>query len=90
MLTKLKKLLKSRIEIKFVYPEEKKKKVCKKRYSYKSNELPKHIRWTEDMLLYFSRPISKKDARKLSQKEKAMRYRAQQVVSQRKCRTNKK
>lgn len=91
LLKKLSRLLKSRIELKFIYPQ-KGKKVKKKRkhYVYKCEELPKKIKWSEEMLMYFNRKMTKGQAARLPLKERALRYRAQQVISARKNKLRKK
>ena len=95
LLNKIKRLLKSRIKINLVYKytrKNKKRKIspvlAKEKPVVKG--LPRRIKWTDEMLAYYSRPLTKKQAEMLSMKEHTLRYRAQQVLSSRKSYDKKK
>lgn len=95
LLNKIKRLLKSHIKISLVYKYTRRKKkrkiepvLAKEKPFVK--RLPRRIKWTDEMLAYYSRPLTKKQAEKLSMKEHTLRYRAQQVISFRKCYNKKK
>jgi hypothetical protein len=95
LLNKIKRLLKCHVKIVLVrkYTRKNKKRkistvLAKEKPVIKG--LPRRIRWTDEMLAYFSRPLTKKQAEKLSLKEHTLRYRAQQVLSFRKSYNKKK
>ena len=95
LLKKIKRLLKSHIKISLVYKytrKEKKRKIEPVLPQQKPvvKGLPRRIKWTDEMLAYYSRPLTKKQAEKLSMKEHTLRYRAQQVLSFRKSYNKKK
>ena len=89
LLNKIKQFLKLRIKVRLVRTytrKEKKRKLGPVLPQQKPvvSGLPNRVKWTDDMLAYYSRPLTKAQAQRLSKKEHVLRYRAQQVLSFRK------
>ena len=90
LLNKIKRLLKLRIKVRLVRTytrKEKKRKIEPVLAQQKPvvSGLPNHVKWTDELLAYYSRPLTKSQAHTLSKKERVLRLRAQQVISYRKC-----